>query len=55
VPAFAYVTHVEASPIDSNVIFASFNWQRGDYKPYIVKSMDRGRMRTNITGDHRTA
>ena len=52
VPKWAYVTHVEASPIDTNVIFASFNnWQRGDYKPYIVKSVDRGRTWTNITQD----
>ena len=27
------------------------NWQRGDYKPYVVKSTDRGRTWTNITGD----
>jgi len=34
------------------VIFATLNnWQRGDYKPYIVKSTDRGRTWTNITGD----
>ncbi len=52
VPKWAYVTDVEASPIDVNVIFVSFNnWQRGDYKPYIVRSNDRGRTWTNITGD----
>jgi hypothetical protein len=27
------------------------NWQRGDYKPYVVKSADRGRTWTNITGN----
>ena len=43
---------MEASPIDANVIFASFNnWQRGDYKPYIVRSDDRGKTWKNITGD----
>jgi hypothetical protein len=52
VPKWAYVTDVEASPIDTNTIFVSLNnWQRGDYKPYIVKSTDRGRTWTNITGD----
>jgi hypothetical protein len=52
VPKWAYVTHVEASPIDANTIFVSFNnWQRGDYKPYIVKTTDRGKTWTNITGD----
>jgi hypothetical protein len=33
-------------------VFATLNnWQRGDYKPYIVKSTDRGRTWTNITGN----
>ena len=27
------------------------NWQRGDYKPYVVKSTDRGRTWTNISGN----
>ncbi len=52
VPKWAYVTDVAASPIDANVIFATMNnWQRGDFKPYVVKSVDRGRTWTNITGD----
>jgi hypothetical protein len=34
------------------VIFVTLNnWQRGDYKPYVVKTTDRGRTWTNITGD----
>ena len=52
VPKWTYVTDVEASPIDANVIFVSLNnWQRGDYKPYVVRSNDRGRTWTNITGN----
>jgi photosystem II stability/assembly factor-like uncharacterized protein len=52
VPQWIYVTDVFASPRDSNLVFATLNnWQRGDYKPYIVKSADRGRTWTNITGD----
>jgi hypothetical protein len=52
VPQWTYVTDVFASPRDSNVVFATLNnWQRGDYKPYVVKSADRGRTWTNITGD----
>jgi photosystem II stability/assembly factor-like uncharacterized protein len=52
VPKWAYVTDVTMSPIDVNVIFVSLNnWQRGDYKPYIVKSEDRGKTWTNISGD----
>ncbi len=33
-------------------MFATLNnWQRGDYKPYVVKSTDRGQTWTNITGN----
>ena len=47
-----YVTHVIASPRDSNVVFASLNnWQRGDFTPYLVRSDDRGRTFKSIAGD----
>jgi len=46
------VTDVFPSPLDADTVFVSLNnWQRGDYKPYIVKSTDRGRTWTNITGN----
>src|SRR3712207_7116505 len=53
---FPYTTlfrsDVFPSPRDADTVFVSINnWQRGDYKPYIVKSTDRGRTWTNITGD----
>ena len=52
VPKWTYVTDVFASPRDADTVFATINnWQRGDYKPYIVKSGDRGRTWTNITGN----
>jgi hypothetical protein len=52
VPQWAYVTDVSASPRDADIVFATLNnWQRGDYKPYIVKSVDRGKTWTNITGN----
>jgi hypothetical protein len=52
VPRYTYVTDVLASPRDANTVFVSLNnWQRGDYKPYIVRSTDRGRTWTNITGN----
>jgi hypothetical protein len=52
VPKWAYVSDVLASPLDANVMFVTLNnWQRGDYKPYIVRSNDRGRTWTNITGN----
>ena len=41
-----------ASPRDANTVFATFNdWNRGNFKPYVVKSADRGRTWTSITGD----
>jgi hypothetical protein len=52
VPQYTYVTDVFPSPLDADTVFVSLNnWQRGDYKPYIVKSTDRGRTWTNITGN----
>ncbi|HEX5475341.1 MAG TPA: hypothetical protein VFX12_11820 [Vicinamibacterales bacterium] len=51
-PEHSYVTDVFASTRDSNVLFATFNdWQSGDFKPYVMKSPDRGRTWTSITGD----
>jgi len=45
-------TDVFPSPLDPNTVFVTLNnWQTGDYKPYIVKSTDRGRTFTNITGN----
>jgi photosystem II stability/assembly factor-like uncharacterized protein len=52
VPQYTYVSDVFASPRDANTVFVTLNnWQRGDYKPYIVKSTDRGKTWTNITGN----
>jgi hypothetical protein len=52
VPQWTYVTDVFASPRDANTVFATLNnWQRGDYKPYVVKSTDRGRTWASITGN----
>jgi photosystem II stability/assembly factor-like uncharacterized protein len=52
VPKWAYVSDVFPSPLDQNTVFVSLNhWQFGDYSPYIVKSTDRGRTFTNITGN----
>jgi len=52
VPQYTYVSDVFASPRDANTVFVALNnWQRGDYKPYIVRSTDRGRTFTNITGN----
>jgi photosystem II stability/assembly factor-like uncharacterized protein len=52
VPQWTYVTDVFASPREVDTVFATLNnWQRGDYKPYVVKSTDRGWTWTNITGN----
>jgi hypothetical protein len=52
VPAGTYVSDVAASPRDANLVFVSLNnWQRGDFKPYLVKSTDRGRTFTSIAGN----
>jgi photosystem II stability/assembly factor-like uncharacterized protein len=51
-PDMSYVTDVHASPVEPNTVFATFNnWQRGDYRPWILKSGDRGRSWTSITAD----
>jgi photosystem II stability/assembly factor-like uncharacterized protein len=52
VPEFTYVTDVLASTRDANTVFATLNdWNRGNFKPYIVKSGDRGRTWSSISGD----
>ena len=51
-PPMSYVTDVTASPIDANTVFATFNnYQRGDFRPYVLKSTDRGRTWTSIAGN----
>ena len=51
-PKHTYVSDVAPSTRDVNTVFVALNnWQRGDYKPYIVKSTDRGRTFTNISGN----
>ena len=48
----SYVTDVFASPRDVNTVFATLNnYQRGDFKPYVVMSTDRGRTWTSISGN----
>jgi photosystem II stability/assembly factor-like uncharacterized protein len=52
VPKFTYVSDVMASPRDVNVVFVTLNnWQRGDYKPYVARSTDRGRTFTSIASN----
>jgi len=52
VPQWTYVSDVFASPRDGSTVFVALNnWQRGDYKPYLLRSDDRGRTWTSIAGD----
>jgi photosystem II stability/assembly factor-like uncharacterized protein len=52
VAEYAYVTDVFASPREAGTVFVTLNnYQRGDYKPYVVTSTDRGRSWTSISGN----
>ncbi|HSH50643.1 MAG TPA: hypothetical protein VK982_02870, partial [Bacteroidales bacterium] len=50
VPAHTYVSDIYASRFDENVVYASFdNRKRDDFKPYLLKSTDKGRSWKPIT------
>ncbi len=52
VPENTYVSWLGASPLDAGTVFAAFdNHKLGDFKPYLLKSTDRGRTWTSIAGD----
>ncbi|KPK63652.1 MAG: glycosyl hydrolase, partial [Gemmatimonas sp. SG8_38_2] len=52
VPAMTYVNDLEASLHDPNTVYAVLNnHKRGDFKPYVLKSTNRGGSWTSITGD----
>ena len=52
VPEMTYVTDVHPSPVDVNTLFVTLNdFQRGNFKPYVMKSTDLGRTWTAISGD----
>jgi photosystem II stability/assembly factor-like uncharacterized protein len=52
VPDMTYVTDVHPSAIDVNTLFVTLNdFQRGNFKPYVMKSTDLGRTWKAITGD----
>jgi photosystem II stability/assembly factor-like uncharacterized protein len=51
-PDYTAVTDVAASTRDVNTVYATFNnYQRGDFKPYVYKSADRGRTWTSISSN----
>jgi len=52
VPDMTYVSHVEASRHQADLVYVTFdNHKMGDFKPYVLKSRDRGRTFENIAGD----
>ena len=52
VPDTTFVSRVIPSQHDANTVFAAFNnHQKGDFKPYLLKSTDLGRSWTSIAGD----
>ena len=52
VPANTYVSDILPSRFDENVVYASFdNILRDDFKPYLLKSSDKGRSWTSIAAN----
>lgn len=52
VPADTYVNRLEASRHDADTVFAAFNnHKKGDFKPYVMASTDRGRTWQSIASD----
>ena len=50
VPKTAYVTDIHASRHDANTLYISFNNHKyGDFKPYLLKSTDKGNSWTSMT------
>ena len=52
VPEFSFVNDIRASKHDADTVFAALdNHKKGDFKPYVLKSTDRGRTWSSIVGD----
>lgn len=52
VPEMSYVSDVYASAHDADTVFACFNNHKmGDFKPYLLKSTDRGKTWTSLTNN----
>jgi uncharacterized membrane protein YgcG len=52
VPEDAYVQRILASQHDAGVVYVAYeNHQNGDFKPYLIKSTDRGKNWVNLSGN----
>ncbi len=52
VPATAFINDIKADLFDEDTVYVALdNHKYGDYKPYLLKSTNRGRTWTSIAGD----
>jgi photosystem II stability/assembly factor-like uncharacterized protein len=52
VPKYTYVSDILPSKFDENIVFVSFNnTKRDDFKPYLLKSTDKGKTWKLISGN----
>lgn len=52
VPDMTYVNDIEASLHDADTVYAAFNNHKmGDFRPYVLRSTDRGASWTSVSGD----
>lgn len=52
VPEDAYVQRITASQHDAGTVYVAYeNHQNGDFKPYLIKSSDKGKSWVNISGN----
>ncbi|MBE0652950.1 MAG: glycosyl hydrolase, partial [Bacteroidales bacterium] len=52
IPEFTYVSDIMPSKHDASVVFASFNnHKRDDFKPYVLRSNDKGKTWTSVAGN----
>ena len=52
IPATAFVNDIRADLFDASTVYAALdNHKYGDYKPYLIKSIDKGKTWTSMNGD----
>ncbi|NOY51983.1 MAG: glycosyl hydrolase [Chlorobi bacterium] len=52
IPEYTYVSDIYPSTFDENLVFASFNNTKSDdFKPYVLKSADKGRTWSSISSN----
>lgn len=52
VPKYAFINDIKADKHDPNTVYAALDHHKtGDYKPYLIKSTDRGVTWTSLVGD----